>query len=178
LSSIPTSVPDASVSDSSKRDLLNELPTPVDSKSEDLVQPSSSNTNESNFRPSENISETSLIKSIPVAFKSQASELLFLLKNNPDIFWDKEGKLFLQNEMQKDANFFELYPQLFQAKNSHQIPMLQSLANFISTEGYGHFLHNFHTTGLILNKKKKLGEERSEIKKRLKIGDNWFYLGP
>jgi hypothetical protein len=118
------------------------------------------------------------LNGIPAAYMSKAAELLNILKVDKDISWDTQGNLFLHNKLVSGVNFYDLFPKLFTSKYAPSTPGLQNLANFISTQGNGHFLHSFHTMGLILPKKRKLPEERHNIKKRLYQHRNWYYLGP
>jgi hypothetical protein len=189
-SSVLTSLPESpSFSHSSQNDTLKELSNETDNSTTSSLMPMTTDgshrhnldENEgSDLKSDSDLSDSDslLLQTIPVAYKSRAAELLQLLKQNPDIVWDNDGKLIIENEIQLDGDFYKLYPQLFQPKHTHQNPTLQNLANFISTEGYGNYLHNFHTTGLILSKKRKLSENRNDVKKRLKLGNNWFYIGP
>jgi hypothetical protein len=108
---------------------------------------------------------------------SKAAELLNTLKIEKEISWDSQGNLFLHGKLVPGVNFNELFPKLF-SSNTSSYPGLQKLANFVSTLGHGHLLHQHHTMGLILPKKRKLPEDRNNIKKRLLEQQNWYYLGP
>jgi len=121
--------------------------------------------------------EAKLLETLSPHLRAKANLLLNKLKPySSDIRFEKNGTLYINNQILPDANSFELFPLLFKPSSFTKHPGLQTLVNEIATLGFSNLISRYYSAGLTPRGKNFISN-RHEVRTELKTkGPYWFKI--
>lgn len=151
----------------------NDLPPadPVEEQVDDVAEPAAEELG-TKSTPKSQFDDKLLLKSVPKQFKVKALKLIEALnKEAPSISWNSDGTLFIDDQSVPESNIYQIFPLLFK-KSANKPPGYINFATKIFSLGLGDLIVHGSYVKRGLN-----SPEFLEDSKKIKISDNWWYLG-
>jgi len=120
--------------------------------------------------------EDKLLSSVPPTSRPKAQKLLTELKNFQDnLSYNDSGTITLNGHTLPNANFYEIFPLLYQqSKKRPKDSALSLVVNELASLGLGHLIQRSFSAGLLPRGQKYLKDRQSV---RQKLNGDWYYLG-